>query len=312
MPTRRWRLLAAVLASCLVLPACARDAADTEAFADVIRATALRARAGHPDRTVRVLDRAPGSQDAPLTFDAGQALITAGFELAETMARTDTGGATLRFRSVEQADSVWEVRTELSRTPPGGAPAAVFEETTWRVRCGETCAVVDSAATGHQDGVMAAPLGAEPADWLVTPERMGTIRFGMGLSDLRAHVGVPLDFDRPGDDDACAYVTPALLPAGASLMIVDMRYVARADVRTAGVATAEGIRVGNTEEDVRTAYGERVRSMPHKYDTGGRYLVVDAAADTTRALVFEVDSAGTIQRYRAGLRPAVLWVEGCL
>jgi hypothetical protein len=86
--------------------------------------------------------------------------------------------------------------------------------------------------------------------------------------------------------------------------------VARVAVDRAGVATASGARVGDTEERVASLYPGRVRVTPHKYEEGGHYLTVNAADDSSFAIVFET-SKGRVTRYRAGRRPAVEYVEGC-
>jgi hypothetical protein len=83
------------------------------------------------------------------------------------------------------------------------------------------------------------------------------------------------------------------------------------EVDSGGVATAEGARIGDTEARVQELYPGRVTVSPHKY-TDGRYLIVRpaAASDTTHLLVFETDGR-VVQRFRAGQKPQVEYVEGC-
>ncbi len=58
--------------------------------------------------------------------------------------------------------------------------------------------------------------------------------------------------------------------------------IARVDVTTPDVPTAEGVRVGDTEARVRAVYGEaNVATSPHKY-TEGNYLTI--AADPAHRL----------------------------
>lgn len=131
---------AALLATAAVLAACAPEVTASETYADVLRATALRVRSAHPELGIRVLDRAPGGAGEPFTWDARQALTTAGFELADASQPADSAQHVLRFSSVERTDSVWDVSTRLQG--PGVDTAAVH----WRVRCKVTCTVLDSAA----------------------------------------------------------------------------------------------------------------------------------------------------------------------
>ena len=91
--------------------------------------------------------------------------------------------------------------------------------------------------------------------------------------------------------------------------MVDEGRIARVEIDSAGIATAAGARVGDTEERIRSLYPGRVTVTPHKYEDG-HYLTVNAADDSSFAIVFET-SKGRVTRYRAGRRPAVELVEGC-
>jgi hypothetical protein len=93
-------------------------------------------------------------------------------------------------------------------------------------------------------------------------------------------------------------------------MIIDDT-VARVEVDSAGILTAEGAGVGDTESSVILLYQGRVDVEPHKY-TGpqGHYLVVTPPNDTLHKIIFETDGE-RIVRYRAGRLPAVRFVEGC-
>jgi len=131
--------LATLIASAALLAACAPEVTASETYADVLRATALRVRAAHPELSIRVLDRTPGSAADPFTWDARQALTTAGFELVDASEPADSARHVLRFSSAERTDSVWDVATRLR------GPGVDTAEVRWTVRCGEACTVVDSA-----------------------------------------------------------------------------------------------------------------------------------------------------------------------
>jgi hypothetical protein len=88
-------------------------------------------------------------------------------------------------------------------------------------------------------------------------------------------------------------------------------YLERVDVDTTGVLTAEGAGVGDSESRVLELYRGRVRVEPHKYSgPEGHYLVVTRSTDTLFLIIFETDGK-RVERYRAGRRPAVEFVEGC-
>jgi hypothetical protein len=84
------------------------------------------------------------------------------------------------------------------------------------------------------------------------------------------------------------------------------------DVGSSGVRTAAGAEVGMREADIRARYPVGLRAQPHKYDPKGRYLVLQGTmpADSARRLIFETDGQRVV-RYRAGITPAVEYVEGC-
>ena len=91
-------------------------------------------------------------------------------------------------------------------------------------------------------------------------------------------------------------------------MVEDGRIV-RVDVRDHRVVTPRGARVGMSLDTVRALYGNRLRTLPHKYNDG-HYLIFVAAEDSLRRLVFETN-ADTITTWRMGLFPQVEYVEGC-
>ncbi|TWB36436.1 hypothetical protein FBZ91_109298 [Nitrospirillum viridazoti] len=75
----------------------------------------------------------------------------------------------------------------------------------------------------------------------------------------------------------------------------------------ATVRTAQGIGVGATEAAVLKAYGPTVVVQPHAYEEG-HYLRIE---ERGRVLLFET-ADGRVTRFRAGLPPAVDYIEGCL
>jgi hypothetical protein len=151
----------------------------------------------------------------------------------------------------------------------------------------------------------AAPAGEGEAAWVVTAGGAGPVRVGGDASALGARVSVE---GAGGTVETCQYVRPPGAPPGVGVMVVDGR-VARVDVDSGRVATAEGVRVGDPEARVRSLYAGRVREQPHKY-TRGRYLVVTPAGAPDGRIVFETDGSA-VTRYRAGRIPEVEWVERC-
>jgi hypothetical protein len=154
-----------------------------------------------------------------------------------------------------------------------------------------------------------APPEAEAEPWTIRLDGVGPIRFGMALAAAQAALDDSLIVAPPGGK--CGFTVPRGAPAGVRFM-VEQGKVARVDVDSSGVRTAAGVEVGMAEADVPSRYPVGLRVQPHKYDPKGRYLVVQgtAPADSARRLIFETDGQRVV-RYRAGITPAVEYVEGC-
>lgn len=151
--------------------------------------------------------------------------------------------------------------------------------------------------------------GSAPSEWVVTPRGIGPVRAGMTRAEAEAALGGSLAIQSDSDWKECAYVPDNLLPPGVSVM-VENGAIARVEIDSGRIATAEGARIGDTEDAIRQLYHGRVVVTPHKY-TGGHYLTVTPlAADSMYKIVFETNGRRVTQ-YRAGRLPAVDYVEGC-
>lgn len=144
-----------------------------------------------------------------------------------------------------------------------------------------------------------------PPAWAVTPAAAGPVRFGMTGSEASAAVG---DVAAP-TDSACHYWIPPGAPAGLRLML-ENGIVVRADVDSAGITTISNLGVGSPVDSVVVAIGPSLQVSPHKYqwEEGWRYL--SFGNDSIHRLIFTVDSH-VVRSFRAGLLPAVEYVEGC-
>jgi len=147
------------------------------------------------------------------------------------------------------------------------------------------------------------------SDLALTEEGLGQLQIGMTLSDA---VSMGLLNERPDLKTACDFVFPAVgagIPEGVGVMVVKGK-VARIDVDTGAVATEEGARIGDTEDRIKSLYGDDLRVRPHKY-TDGHYLIVKGdSASGGKEIVFETDGK-SVTMFRAGRLPEVEWVEGC-
>lgn len=143
--------------------------------------------------------------------------------------------------------------------------------------------------------------------WVVTEDGVAAARIGTARSALVTQGGAAL-----GDVGGCEFIRPAGAPEGLAAMVVDGT-VKRIDVIQPGIATAAGVEVGDSGEELNRAYPWASTRLPHKYVAGGHYLVVDVldSPGGPRRFVFETAEDGTVLRYRVGVVPQVDWVEGC-
>jgi hypothetical protein len=148
------------------------------------------------------------------------------------------------------------------------------------------------------------------SDLALSEEGLGQIQIGMNLADA---VNMGLLNENPTMNTQCDFVFPAVgagIPEGVSVMVVKGK-VARIDVDTGSVTTEDGAKIGDTEEHIKSIYGDEVKVEPHKYIEGGHYMTVAGdSASAGKALVFETDGK-RVTMFRGGRLPEVKWVEGC-
>jgi hypothetical protein len=152
--------------------------------------------------------------------------------------------------------------------------------------------------------------GAVALSWPVTADSVGPIHFGMELTQLANLFPGSVDPTTVSDD--CTYPKVAVIPADNAIM-VEFGKVVRYEIVDTLSATAEGVRVGESEDRVRTVYAGHIHEAPADGDQPGQHLIVTphSPADTTHQFVFYVDR-GIVGWFRAGVTPAVRYVEGCL
>ncbi|HVX41968.1 MAG TPA: hypothetical protein VHB25_20570 [Gemmatimonadaceae bacterium] len=132
----------------------------------------------------------------------------------------------------------------------------------------------------------------------------------MTQSEAERVIGGSLAIEGDSGWKNCGYTPTAQLPPGVHAMVEDGR-IARIEVNDGTVPTAEGARIGDSEDRIRQLYPGGVVTTPHKY-TSGHYLTVtpSAPSDSLYRLIFETDGA-RVTRFRAGRLPPVAYVEGC-
>jgi len=180
------------------------------------------------------------------------------------------------------------------------------------------CACADPAteattATADGDGAT----NAAPSPTTLTATGLGAVRLGMSVAAAEQALGAKLAPMSAGQEAACWQTRRADGASPQVFYMVENGVLTRIDIdrRTEPAVpgpefkTAAGIGIGATEPDVIAAYGAGTEILPHKYDENGHTLMVNGP-DAKSALLFET-SDGKVTTFRAGLHPAVDYVEGC-
>jgi hypothetical protein len=163
-----------------------------------------------------------------------------------------------------------------------------------------------AAASAPASGpAMPVPPAAAPEARILSFEGYGPVRFGAKLSDVEQQLGVKSE-PLGENDPACSSVR--FKPVPGVRFMVEKGVITRADA-DAGTANSLGLAVGDTLAQAK----EKVPSIdvgPHKYLPAGHYLTVKSP-DAGAAIILEEDGKA-ITKIRAGLQPAVGYVEVCL
>ncbi len=149
--------------------------------------------------------------------------------------------------------------------------------------------------------------GAPPID-TVGANAFGALRYGMSRKDADKAAGGALESAAPSDK-SCYIAHRAGQPEISYLFEGDK--LMRIEVRTPGVLADGGGRVGMGIDEIRTLYAGHLTEQPGKYDPNARLLKVAGEKSGSGGLIFETDANGTVLAYRAGLPPALDYVEGC-
>ena len=138
----------------------------------------------------------------------------------------------------------------------------------------------------------------------LSPSGYGLIQFGQALKE--AEVNLHETAMPKKRESGCDFVTLKKYPK--IRFMVEDGIVTRGDTK-AGVRNSARVSIGMSLERVKVLH-PRIRIEPHKYDDEGHYLILDSS-DGNSAILFE-EGAGKVTDIRAGKKPSVEYVEGCL
>jgi hypothetical protein len=140
--------------------------------------------------------------------------------------------------------------------------------------------------------------------WVVRQDSVGPVKIGMSLPQLNMALHEKFAMPQSKEDQGCFYVTATKHPQ-LSFMIENSRLV-RVDVGKSGVATSEGVQVGDSEEHVKQVYGSPLKVEANHY-TDGHYLTL---RNGNYGIRFETEE-GKVSTFYAGTFEAIQYIEGC-
>lgn len=162
----------------------------------------------------------------------------------------------------------------------------------------------DASASAPAASAQATIRSAATAPGALRADGVGPVRFGMRLAEAEQAAGGKASLPAPFDP-ACSMVRFASLPK--LRFMVEQGVVTRADAEP-GVENAVGIAVGDTLAQVQAAHPD-AKLGAHKYDPSG-HTITFPSADGRAAIIAE-ETGGKLTKVRAGLQPAVAYVETC-
>lgn len=172
---------------------------------------------------------------------------------------------------------------------------------------------VAACAAGQQDEPPVdteSVVAARGGEWTLAPDGFGPLTVGMDVTDASIATEGALAAPAATDAEPCVYALWPEAPGGVRVMF-EHGTLARVEVHESGVATVDGVQVGDPVARLDSLYAGTTRTTPHKYNNGTYVIVLPLApADTMSRMVFETDSA-TITSIRGGRFPQVEYVEGC-
>lgn len=144
---------------------------------------------------------------------------------------------------------------------------------------------------------------AKPEQLVLSPEAIGPIAFGNTVAEMEKQLGQAVRLDQ-ADNPECSYITFAAVPK--VRLMVEKGVITRADVERE-IGNSSGLRVGDAEAQLKEKL-PALKPQPHKYVQGGHVFTMPGQGQS--AMVIETDGS-KITSIRAGLQPAVSYVEGC-
>ena len=146
------------------------------------------------------------------------------------------------------------------------------------------------------------------AKLVLRPDGMGRVRIGMTLPQLNRLLHDKMKASDDADEQHCFLTSPAKFSE--VIFMIEEGRLSRIETRAVGVATTEGIQVGDTEARGKQVYGRRLKVEDAHYDDDGHYLTV-FTPDKKYGIRFTTHEGKIVEIY-VGRAESIQYVEDCL
>jgi hypothetical protein len=159
--------------------------------------------------------------------------------------------------------------------------------------------------------LLTAAAPAPSYDWKLTPAGWGPVRIGMTQAQTEKALKIQLEGEAFDNQGSCMelYSSDQRL-AGLYFMFLDGKLSRISAGERSAIKTPRSMGVGSTAEEVRAAYGEKLKAEPHHYlDLPAEYLTY-WLKPTKSGVRFETDAQRRVETIHAG-DASIQFIEGC-
>jgi hypothetical protein len=146
--------------------------------------------------------------------------------------------------------------------------------------------------------------------WVLSFGKLGPVQVGMTPEAVSKIFSGEVTREATPDDPDCYYISPKVGGDSVAFMVTQGR-ISRIDVSAPGIYTVDAIQVGDTEERVKSIYGEKLLIEPHPFlASEGNYLTLMNGKGSL-AIRFETYQ-GLVTAIYTGKLPEIDYAEGCM
>lgn len=159
--------------------------------------------------------------------------------------------------------------------------------------------------------LLTAAAPAPTYEWKLTPSGWGPVRIGMNRDQVQKALQDRLEGDAFDNEGSCIELFPqSEALKGNYFMFLDGKLSRISVSSPSKIVTPRSIGVGATADDVRQAYGEKLKAEPHHYlDLPAEYLTYWLKPEKS-GVRFETDAQQKVEIVHAG-NSSIQYIEGC-